>query len=148
MSFEEQIGADLKEAMRSRDTTRLSTLRMLSAALHNTQIAARHELSEGEALAVVQKEAKQRRDSIDQFRQGGREDLVAKEEAELAVLERYLPAQMDREAVVTEARRIMAEVGAATPADKGKVMGPLMQQLRGRADGKLVNEVVTELLNS
>ncbi len=146
MSFEDTIAADLKDAMRARDATRLSTLRMLAAALHNAQIAAQHELTQGEALAVVQKEAKQRRDAIEQFRAGGRDDLAAKETAELAILEGYLPKQLDRDEIVAEARRIMAEVGATSPADKGKLMGPLMEQLRGRAEGRLVNEVVTQLL--
>ena len=146
MSFEDTIAADLKDAMRARDATRVSTLRMLAAALRNAHIAARHELTEGEAFAVVQKEAKQRHDSIEQFRAGGRDDLVAKESAELVILESYLPKQLDRDEIVAEARRIMAEVGATSPADKGKLMGPLMERLRGRAEGRLVNEVVTQLL--
>ena len=146
MSFEERIAAELKEAMRSREVARLSTLRMLAAALRNAHIAARRELSEGEALAVVQREAKQRRDSIEQFQKGGRDDLVAKESAELAILESYLPKQLDRDDIVAEARQVVAEVGAASPADRGKVMGPLMERLRGRAEGRLINEVVTQLL--
>ncbi len=146
MTFEERIGSDIADAMRARDTIRLSTLRMLAAALKNAHIAARKDLSEGEALAVVQKEAKQRRDSIEQFRAGGRSDLVDKESAELAILEAYLPKQLGRDEIAAHARQIMAQVGAATPADRGKVMGPLMSHLLGRADGRLVNEVVTELL--
>ncbi len=148
MSFEEQIAADLKDAMRARESVRLSTLRMLSAALHNARIAAGRALEEGEALAIVQREVKQRRESIEQFEKGAREDLAARERAELEILTAYLPEQLDRDAIEAAARRIMASAGAVGPGDKGKLMGPLMAELRGRADGRLVNEVVTELLGS
>ncbi|HWO93972.1 MAG TPA: GatB/YqeY domain-containing protein [Dehalococcoidia bacterium] len=146
MSLEEKVAGDLREALRSRDQVRLSALRMLAAALHNARIGAGRDLADGEALAVVQREVKQRRDSIEQFRAGGRQDLVDKETAEIAVLEAYLPRQLGRDEIAQEARSIIANVGAAGPSDKGKVMGPLMERLRGRADGRLVNEVVTELL--
>lgn len=133
--------------MRARDATRVSTLRMLAAALNNARIAARHPLSEGEAFAVVAREVKQRRDAIEQFRAGNRPELADKEAAELAILEAYQPKQLSRDEVVAEARQVMSEVGASSAADKGKVMGPLMERVRGRADGRLVNEVVSELLS-
>ena len=147
MNFTETLADDLKNAMRARDALRTSTLRMLTAALTNARIATGKPLSEGDALTVVMKEVKQRRDSIEQFRQGGRQDLADKESAELAILEAYLPQQLGRDEVLAEVRAVIAVVGAAGPSDKGKVMGPLMEKLRGRADGRLVNEVVTELLS-
>lgn len=148
LNFVDWIASDLKEAMRSRDAVRVSTLRMLSAALANARIAAGRALSDGEAFAIVAKEAKQRRDSIEQFRAGNRADLAERESAELTILEEYQPKQLTRDEIVDEARRVIAEVGAASPADRGKVMGPLMERVRGRADGRLVNEVVGELLTS
>ena len=147
MSFTEALADELKDAMRAKDTLRTSTLRMLTAALTNARIATGKSLADGDALAVVMKEVKQRRDSIEQFLQGGRQDLADREKAELAILEAYLPQQLGREEVMAEVRAVIAQVGAAGPSDKGKVMGPLMEKLRGRADGRLVNEVVTELLS-
>ena len=147
MSFTETLADDLKNAMRAKDTVRTSTLRMLSAALTNARIAAGKPLSDGDALAVVAKEVKQRRDSIEQFQKGDRPDLADKESTEMAILEAYLPQQLGRDEVMAEVRAVIAQVGAAGPTDKGKVMAPLMEKLRGRADGRLVNEVVTELLS-
>ena len=148
MSIREQLEADLKQAMLQRDAGRRDTLRLTLAALHNARIAAGKELDDTAALAVLSKEAKQRRESIEEFRKGGRQDLVDKEEAELAVLSAYLPQQAERSEIAEAARRVMAEVGASGPKDIGKVMPVLMQQFRGRADGRDVNEVVRELLGS
>jgi len=146
MSLKERLNSDLREAMRSSDELRKSALRLALAALHNAEIEAGSELDESAVLGVLAKEAKQRRESIEEFRKGGREDLVAHEEAQLAVIEPYLPQQMTREEIVEAARAVIAGVGAKGAGDKGKVMPVLISQLRGRADGREINAVVTELL--
>lgn len=114
--------------------------------MHNEEVAKRRALTDEEAIAVLGKQAKMRRESIEAFGKGGREDLVAKERAELAVIESYLPQQMSREEVAALARAAIAETGAASPADQGKVMQKLMPQVRGKAEGKVVAEVVGALL--
>lgn len=146
MPLKERLNNDLREAMRSGDELRKSALRLALAALHNAEIEAGGQLDESAVLGVLAKEAKQRRESIDEFRKGGREDLVAHEEAQLAVIEPYLPQQMTREEIAEAARAVIAEVGARGAGDKGKVMPVLISQLRGRADGRDINAVVTELL--
>lgn len=146
MSLKEQLSADLREALKAKDERRKGTLRFLMAAVHNAEIEAGGELDDGGVLAVISKQAKQRRDSIEEFRKGGRDDLVAKEEAELALLMGYLPQQMSRDEITEEARKVIAETGAGGPGDKGKVMPVLINKLRGRAEGREINEIVTELL--
>ena len=147
MTIQQQLDEDIKQAMRSGDAVRRDVLRFLKSAIHNEEIARREPLDDEAVLAVVAKQVKQRRESIDMFRQGGRDDLVAKEEGELAILQTYLPEQLGREDIVALVKQAIAEVGAASPSDKGKVMGRLMPQVKGKADGALVNEVVTELLS-
>jgi uncharacterized protein YqeY len=132
--------------MKAGDTVRRDTLRLALAALRNARIAAGKDLDESDALGVLSKEAKQRQESIEEFGKAGRQDLVDKESAELDVLKTYLPEQLSREDVTEAARRVVAETGASGMKDIGKVMPPLMKELRGRADGKVVNEVVRELL--
>ncbi len=146
MSLKAQLASDLKDAMRQRDERRRDVLRFTLAALQNAEIAAREELDEPAAMAVLAKEAKQRRDSIEEFRKADRQDLVTKEEAELAVLSPYLPEQLSREEIAEAAREAIEEAGATGPQEMGKVMAILMPQLRGRADGRQVSEVVQELL--
>ena len=146
MSIKAQLTSDLKDAMRQRDDRRRDVLRFTLAALQNAEIATREELDEPAAMAVLAKEAKQRRDSIEEFRKADRQDLVTKEEAELAVLKPYLPEQLSREEIAQAARKAIQEAGASGPQEMGKVMAVLMPQLRGRADGRQVNEVVQELL--
>ena len=146
MSLKAQLASDLKDAMRHRDERRRDVLRFTLAALQNAEIAAREELNEPAAMAVLAKEAKQRRDSIEEFRKADRQDLVTKEEAELAVLSPYLPEQLSREEIAQAARQAIQETGASSPQEMGKVMAVLMPQLRGRADGRQVSEVVQELL--
>jgi uncharacterized protein len=146
MSLKEQLNSDLREALRSRDEQRKAALRMVLAALHNAEIEAKGELDDGAILGVLAKEVKQRRESIEEFRKGHREDLVAREEAQLAFIQPYLPQQMTREEILEAARNVIAEVGARGPGDKAKVMPVLINQLRGRADGREINAVVTELL--
>jgi uncharacterized protein YqeY len=146
MTLKEQLAADLREALRGGDETRKSTIRMVTAAIRNAEIAAGRELDDAGVVQVLQREVKQRRDSIAEFRKGRRQDLIDKEEAEIAVLQSYLPRQLSREEVLAEARRVVEETGARGPGDKGKVMPVLMRRLAGQAEGRLVNEVVSEVL--
>ncbi len=148
MSLKDQLAEDLKDAMRQGDETRKTALRLTIAAIKNAEVAAIKQLDDPDVIGVIAKQAKQRRESIDEFTKANRQDLVDKEAAELKVLETYLPAQMSREDVAAEARKVIEETGAKGPQDKGKVMAALMPRLAGRADGKLVNEAVTELLTS
>ncbi len=151
MSLQEKLAEDLKAAMRSRDAVRLRTIRSLRAALMEREIAERSGgaavLTEEQELAVVQKQAKQRRDALEQYDRAGREDLAAKEREELEVLKDYLPRQLDEGEVRTVVQRVIAETGASSPRDMGKVMGLAMKQLRGKADGRMVQAVARELLS-
>lgn len=146
MSLKDKLTEDLKQAMRQGDELGRSTLRLVMAAIKNAEIEKRRELEEGELLAIIAKEAKQRRESIAQFERGGRQDLADREEAELQILLAYLPEQLSREEIEAQARQIIAEVGAASPAQMGQVMRRLMPLMQGKADGKLVSRVVKELL--
>jgi hypothetical protein len=141
-----QLQQDLKDAMRAKDELRKSVIRMTISALKNAEIDAGGELDEDAAFAVMTTEAKRRRDSIADYEKGGRDDLVEQEKAELAVLESYLPAQLGKEEIAAQAKAVIAEVGASSMKDMGKVMGALMPRLKGQADGRLVNQVVKELL--
>ena len=147
-SLKQKLTADLRQAMRSGDKTRRSAIRLLMAAISNAEIAQQTTLEDADILGIIAKEVRQRRESIEAFKQGNRQDLVTQEEAELAVLQEYLPQQMTHEEIVAAARRIIEEVGAGGPADKGKVMPKLIAQLKGRADGREINAVVSELLSS
>ncbi|MFQ5880604.1 MAG: GatB/YqeY domain-containing protein [Dehalococcoidia bacterium] len=147
MSLKERLDEELKAALRSGDERRKTAIRMVRAAAHNAEVAAGHPLDDVALLSVISKQAKQHRESIEEFRKGNRPDLVAKEEAELAVLLNYLPPPMSREEIVQAARHVIEEVGARGPADKGKVMPVLIAQLAGRADGRQINAIVTELLS-
>lgn len=147
MSLKEKLQADLWDAMRQKDEVRKSTIRLALAAITNAEVAQRKDLDDPEVLALLAKEAKHRQESIQQFRQGGRDDLVAQEEAELGVLETYLPRQLSREEIVTRAQATIEALGATGMDQMGLVMKSLMQELRGQADGNLVNQVVRELLS-
>ena len=154
MSLKDTLADDLKTAMRAGDEVRKSTLRLLLTAITKAEVpgeddvgAARQTLDDQQVLGVISSQAKQRRQSIEAFKKAARDDLVQKEEAELEVLEAYLPAQLTRVEIIAEARKVMDETGASYPADKGKVMPVLMKRLGDRADGRTVNEVVTELLS-
>jgi len=146
--LKQKLSDDLKQAMRSGDTVRRGAIRMLMAAINNAEIARQAKLEDSDIFGVIAKEVRQRRESIEAFKQGNRQDLVDKEEAELAILQEYLPQQMTREEVAEAARKVIAEVGAEGPGDKGKVMPVLMAGLKGQADGREINEVVSELLSS
>ena len=146
--LKQRLTDDLKQAMRGGDKVRRSVIRLVMAAIGNAEIARRATLDDTDILGIIAKEAKQRRESIEAFRLGNRQDLVAQEEAELAVLSEYLPLPMSGEEVKVAARQVIEEVGAQGLSDKGKVMPKLIAQLKGRADGREINAIVTELLTS
>ena len=133
--------------MRAKDARRRSTIRMLEAAIKNAEIEKRGvELADADVLAILQRQVKQRRESIEQYVSGKREDLAEIERVEIGIIEQYLPRQLGRDEVEARARAVIEQVGASGPGDRGKVMGMLMKELRGEADGSLVNAVVGELL--
>ena len=152
MSIKERITQDLKDAMKAREKTRLGVLRMLKARMLEAEVEQRgtkgpdYQLGDSEALSAIASYAKQRKDSIESYRQAGRADLVAQEEAELAVVQGYLPKQLSADEIRAMAKEAVAECGAQGPKDMGGVMKVLMPRLKGAADGKLVNEIVRSLL--
>ncbi len=148
MSLRDQLSEDLKTAMKAHDDVTRDTVRLISAAVKNAEIEKGGELDEAGSSEVLTRMAKQYRDSITTFGDAGRTDLVDKETAELDVLLRYLPEQLGEEQILALAKAAVTEVGATGASDRGKVMGKLMPQLRGKADGSLVNKVVGELLES
>jgi uncharacterized protein YqeY len=147
-ALKQKLTDDLKQAMRDGDKVKRSAIRLAIAAIKNTEIARQTALEDGDILGVIAKEIRQRKESIEAFKQGGRQELAAVEEAEMAVLEQYMPQQMSRDEIAAEARRVIDEVGAEGIRDKGKVMPQLIARLKGKADGREINEVVTELLGS
>jgi uncharacterized protein YqeY len=146
MALRERIDADIKEAMKAGAKDKVSALRMLVSALKNKQIDKRRPLTEEEVTETVRSQIKQRKDSIEQFAQGGRQDLVDKETAEVSFLEVYLPQQLSREEVEKTVREIIGQTGAQGAKDMGKVMKALLPVLAGRADNKLVSELVKHAL--
>ena len=136
----------MRTAVKARDDLRRDTLRFVLSALHNEEVAKRRDLTDDEIVGVLTKQAKMRRESIEAFAKGGRDELVAKEKGELAFIEGYLPQQMTRDEIAALAKQAIADTGASSPADQGKVMQKLMPQVKGRAEGKLVAEVVGSLL--
>ncbi len=142
----QKLAEDLKQAMKAGDALRKDCIRMLMSAVNYAEIDKQAKLSDVDILGVVAKEVKKHKESIEAFQAGNRPELAAKEKAELAILEAYLPAQASREDIVAEAKKIIAETGATGARDKGKVMPRLVAQFKGKADGRLINEVVTELL--
>lgn len=165
MALKERIQADLADAMRNKQETRKTALRMLIAAIRNAEIRTAPAgvtdaqlaemaklpplvLEDGEVLSIIQKQLKQRRDSIDQFEKAHRDDLAAKEQAEAEILETYLPQQATAEEIAEAAARVIAETGASGPREMGKVMPVLTKQFAGRADGRLINETVRRLLGA
>jgi uncharacterized protein YqeY len=146
MGLREKIEADTKDALKSGAKDKVSTLRMLNAALKNKQIDKRRPLTEEEVLETVRSLIKQRKDSIEQFAKGGRQDLVDKEAAEVVVLEAYLPMQLSREELEAMVRAAITQTGAQGAKDMGKVMKALIPMVGGRADGKLVSELVKNAL--
>ena len=142
----EKIRTDLTAAMKAQEKERLSTLRMLQAALKNEQINAGHDLSDEEAMSVIRKAVKQRQDSIEQYSNAGRTELADKERAEMDLLKTYLPAEMSETELEAGLREIIASTGAQSKKDIGKVMKEATARYKGRADGKKIQELVSRLL--
>lgn len=152
MSLKEQIDAQIKLAMKAKDKVRLETVRSIKKVILEKEVSVRPSgqegLTEAQELEVLTQLAKQRRESIEQYRQAGRQDLAENEAAELAIIEEYLPRQLSEAEVEAAITEIIAQVGATSLKDLGKVMGPVMQQLKGQADGKRVQEIVKAKLSS
>jgi uncharacterized protein YqeY len=148
MSLEARVMDELKNAMRAKDEAALRTLRAIKAAIiiEKTAEGASGEINEATETKMLQKLAKQRRDSLDIYVKQNREDLASKEREELAIIEKFLPQQMSADELKAEVSAIIAQVGAKTPADMGKVMGVASKQLAGKADGKAISEMVKQLL--
>jgi uncharacterized protein YqeY len=146
MALKDSIQEALRGALKRQQRVEVSTLRLLLSEIKNAEIAQQKPADDNKVLDVIAKEVKRRRESIEAFKQGNRSDLVAQEEAELAVLMSYLPEQVSRDEIMAAAQRVVDAVRAKGPSDKGKVMSQLMPQLKGKADGKEVSEIVSELL--
>ena len=146
--LKQKLADDLKQAMKGGNKLKTAVIRMVMAAIQNAEIARRTPSADADVLGIIAREVRQRQESIESFKQGARPDLVATEEAEMAILQAYLPRQLTREEIMAEARRIIDEVGAQGPGDKGKVMSRIITEMKGKADGREINAVVTELLSS
>jgi uncharacterized protein YqeY len=147
-SLSQKIRRDLEQAIRDRDSLKSTVLRSIMAAVRNSEIAQQKTLDDDGIIAVLEKEAKMRRESIEAFQKGNREDLVAKEKAELDIILSYLPEPASRDEIIKLARQVIDQLGAKGPKDKGRVMSQLMPQLRGRAQGQEVSAIVSELLSA
>ncbi len=147
-TIKDRLEEDIRNTMRARDRERLETLRFLKSQIQLTEKNNLKELDESGVTDVVAKQVKDRRESIEMFGQGGRADLVAKEEASLAILLEYMPEQLGQDEIEAIARQAIADVGASGPGDRGKVMGRIMPQVRGKADGSQVNAIVSRLLEA
>ena len=146
MTLSERLEAAMRDAMRARDEMRTQTLRMAMAAAHNQKIAKGRDLSDDEVIDVLTRQVKQRRESIAMYRDAGRDDRAAAEESEAAILAEFLPEQLGEPEIEALARAAIGATGAAGPGDLGRVMGALSQQTKGRADGRVVSDVVRRLL--
>ena len=147
MTLQDQLMADLRDAMRSKDAPRRSAIRMVRAAVKNAEIDWQREATDEEVIAIIAGEVKRRREALGLFRQAGRDDLVNEEEMGLAILEAYLPRQLEREEIEPAVAQIIAEIGATDMSQLGSVMRQAMSQLKGKADGKLVNQIAREILS-
>jgi uncharacterized protein YqeY len=148
MTLQTRVESAMRDAMRARDQLRTSTLRLAMAAAHNRQIELGRALSDEDMVDVLSKQVKQRRESVEQFRAGGREERALAEEAEAAILAEFLPEQMSAEDLTAAVAAAIAETGASSPADMGRVMGALMPKVKGRADGKAVSQAVRQQLGA
>ena len=148
MSLLTDLNEDIKTAMKARDKERLSVLRMIKASLQNEEISTGSELSGEEELTVLTREKKQRNDSLEEFKEAGRDDLIQGLEKELAIVNEYLPQQLSEEEVTAIVKETITETGASSPKDMGKVMSALMPKVKGKADGKLVSRIVKNELQN
>ena len=148
MGIRENLDEDLKAAMRARDELRRSVLRVVRSEIHNEEINLRRELDDDGILGVISSQVKRHRESISEFRKGNRDDLVDREEEELKILLAYMPEQLGQDEILVLAREAVDASGAQGPGDKGKVMGRLMPHVKGKADGNIVNAVVTQILEA
>lgn len=146
MSLLEQLTNDMKEAMKAKDRVTLGVVRMVKSSVSNEQIKLGHDLTADEEFAVLSREMKQRVEELESYKDADREDLAEEIQGQIDVLKRYMPEQMSEEEVVAVVKETIAEVGASSKADLGKVMGALMPKVKGKADGKLVNQTVQSLL--
>jgi len=147
LNLQGKVQEDIKISMKAKDGTKVSVLRFLMAAIKNREIELKDSLDDEQVLQEIVSSAKKRRESIEAFRDAGREDLAVKEEAELAILEEYLPEQLSAEEVRKVVQEAILSVGASSPADMGKIMKEVMPKVRGKADGKMVNQIVKESLS-
>uniref|UniRef100_A0A7C5AKE8 GatB/YqeY domain-containing protein n=1 Tax=Desulfobacca acetoxidans TaxID=60893 RepID=A0A7C5AKE8_9BACT len=148
MSLTERLDQAFREALKTKQQTVLSTLRMLKTAIRHKEVELRHPLSDAEVLQVIRSQAKQRRDAMAEYHKAGRQDLAHKEEEELNILLSFLPAQLGPEELEREVARVISQVGAQGPKDLGRVMKTAMAELAGRADGKVVQEIARRLLGT
>lgn len=148
MSLLKQLQTDMITAMKNRDKDTLAVVRMLKASVQNAQIEAGHDLSADEEVAVMSREYKQRKESLEEFKKAGRQDLVDKTNTEMKVVEKYMPKQLSADDVKKVVSETVQQVGAASMKDFGKVMGAVMPKVKGQADGKLVNQTVKETLSN
>ncbi len=146
MALKDQIRNDIKEAMKAKDTVRRDALRLLNNAMKQIEVDERKELSDEDVIAIIQKQIKQRNDSVEQYKAAGREELADKELAEIACFEAYLPRQLDDAELEAEVKAIVAQTGASSMKEMGKVMGVASKKLAGRADGKRISACVKRLL--
>jgi len=148
MSLLDRLTEELKEALRAGNHTKLSVIRLLKSSIKNREIEKMAPLTDEEVIGIIMTALKQRRESIEQFQKGGREDLVQKEKSELEVLQTFLPQQLSEEELVSEVQAVIREVGASSPKDMGKVMKIAMVRVRGRAEGARVSSLVKELMEA
>lgn len=152
MSLKDRISEDIKTAMKSKDKVRLETVRSIKKVLLEKEVSLRPQgqesLTESQEIEVLAQQAKQRREAIEQYRQAGRDDLAEKEAQELAIIETYLPGQLSDEEIAAVVDEVIASVGATSAKDMGKVMGPVMQKLKGRAEGQKIQALVKAKLSS
>jgi hypothetical protein len=148
MAIKDKLSEDLKQAMRDKNAELRMTIRLLLSEIHNQEIAVQKALDDDAVLGVLSKQAQQRRDSIEAFTKGNREDLVQKEQAQLDIILSYMPQQLSREEIAVLVREAIAASGAKGPQDMGRVMGQLMPKVRGKAEGREVSGIVQEMLKS
>jgi uncharacterized protein YqeY len=146
MNLSERLNEDMKQAMKSKDKFKLSTIRMVRSTIKNLEIDLKRTLDDNEVLDILSREIKQRKDALQEFQKADREDLAEHAKAEIEIIGQYLPAQLSEEEIKVIVQQTIQETGASSKADMGKVMGELMPKVKGRSDGKLVNQVVQQFL--